>query len=121
MTEIQSHTVTEKGAALSELLTLRNDLHGQLCLQGETGYDEARSIWNAMVDRLPDIVVRCTDTSDIVHAVRFAVEHDLAIAVRAGGHNIAGNAVGDGGLLIDLSPMKTVQVDAMVGRARVAP
>src|SRR6185312_4845158 len=121
MTEIQTHTATGKGAALSELAALRIDLHGQACLQGDAGYDEARTIWNAMVDRLPDIVVRCTETSDIVRAVRFANEHELAIAVRGGGHNIAGNAVGDGGLLIDLSPMKSVRVDATVGRAWVAP
>ena len=117
----QTRTAMTKRAALPELAALRQDLHGQICLQGEPGYDEARSIWNAMVDRLPDIVVRCAQANDIIRAVRFAVEHNLAIAVRGGGHNIAGNAVGEGGLLIDLSPMKTVRVDEKTRRAWVAP
>ena len=113
----QTRTAMTKRAAVPELAALRQDLHGQICLQGEPGYDEARSIWNAMVDRLPDIVVRCAQANDIIRAVRFAVEHNLAIAVRGGGHNIAGNAVGEGGLLIDLSPMKTVRVDEKTHRA----
>src|SRR5579884_2583065 len=116
----QAHIVTP-GRALPDLAALGRELHGQLCLQGDAGYDEARSIWNAMVDRLPDIVVRCAQTDDIIRAVRFAVAHNLAIAVRGGGHNIAGNAVGDGGLLIDLSPMKTVRIDEKARRAFVAP
>jgi FAD/FMN-containing dehydrogenase len=121
MTSTQAHTVTARRAALPNLAALGQELHGQVCLQGDPGYDEARSIWNAMVDRLPDIVVRCAETDDIIRAVRFGVEHNLAIAVRAGGHNIAGNAVGDGGLLIDLSPMKTVRIDEKARRAFVAP
>jgi FAD/FMN-containing dehydrogenase len=74
-----------------------------------------------MIDRFPDIVVRCADPDDVIRSVRFATENDLAIAVRGGGHNIAGNAVGEGGLLIDLSPMKAVQVDEKSRRARVGP
>jgi FAD/FMN-containing dehydrogenase len=74
-----------------------------------------------MIDRYPDVAIRCAETADVVQAVRFANEHDLAIAVRGGGHNIAGNAVGDGGLLIDLSPMKIVQVDAQKRTASVGP
>jgi len=106
---------------LPELGTLRKALHGQICLPGDAGYDEARSIWNAMIDRFPDVVVRCADAEDVTCSVRFATEHNLAIAVRGGGHNIAGNAVGDGGLLIDLSPMKAVQVDQKSRRAWVGP
>lgn len=121
MTSTQAHTTTTKRAASPDLASLEQKLHGPVCLQGDAGYDEARSIWNAMVDRLPDIVVRCAQTDDIIHAVRFAIEHNLVIAVRAGGHNIAGNAVGDGGLLIDLSPMRTVRVDQRARRAFVAP
>lgn len=80
-------------------------------------YDETRKVWNAMIDRRPGLVARCTGTRDVVHAVRFAREHDLLLSVRGGGHNIAGLAVCEGGLMIDLSPMRGVFVDP---RARVA-
>jgi FAD/FMN-containing dehydrogenase len=100
---------------------IRAAVRGQVCLKGSPGYDEARTIWNAMIDRYPDVAIRCAETADVVQAVRFANEHDLAIAVRGGGHNIAGNAVGDGGLLIDLSPMKMVKVDAQKRTASVGP
>jgi FAD/FMN-containing dehydrogenase len=74
-----------------------------------------------MIDRYPDVVIRCAEPADVIQAVRFANEHGLAIAIRGGGHNIAGNAVGDGGLLIDLSSMKTVRVDAQRRTASVGP
>ena len=94
-----------------KIRSMRASLTGQVCARGEPGYDEARTIWNAMIDRLPGVVVRCTSAADVVGAVRFANAHDLDIAVRGGGHNIAGNAVCEGGMLIDLSPMKSVHVD----------
>src|SRR3954469_8541683 len=100
---------------------LRKGLHGSLCLPGEAGYDEARPLWNAMIDRKPAIVVRAADASDVVHAVQFAREHQLLLAVRAGGHNIAGKACCDGGLLLDVSPMKAVRVDAKARTAYVEP
>jgi FAD/FMN-containing dehydrogenase len=100
---------------------IRPSLKGQVCLKGEAAYDEARTIWNAMIDRSPAVVMRCADAADVVHAVRFANAHDLDIAVRGGGHNIAGNAVCEGGLLIDLSPMKSVRVDPAARRALVGP
>jgi len=121
MTSMEVRTSTTTRTALPDLAALGQALHGRICLQGDDGYDEARTIWNGMVDRLPDVVVRCEHVDDIVRAVRFAVYHDMAIAVRGGGHNIAGNAVGDGGLLIDLSPMKAVRVDEQARRAFVAP
>src|SRR5262249_17266440 len=104
-----------------QLAGIRGTVRGQVCLEGSPGYDEARTIWNAMIDRHPDVVIRCAETADIIQAVRFANEHDLAIAVRGGGHNIAGNAVGDGGLLIDLSPMKVVKVDPQSRTTSVGP
>jgi FAD/FMN-containing dehydrogenase len=100
---------------------IRASLRGHVCLKGSPGYDEARTIWNAMIDRYPDVVIRCAEPADVIQAVRFANDHDLAIAVRGGGHNIAGNAVGEGGLLIDLSSMKTVRVDAQHRTASVGP
>lgn len=88
---------------------------------GEPGYEEAREIWNAMVDRRPAAIARCVSAEGVVQCVRFAREHEVLVAVRGGGHNIAGNALCDGGLVIDLSPMKRVEVDARARRATVEP
>jgi FAD/FMN-containing dehydrogenase len=90
-------------------------------LPGEDGYEAARTIWNAMVDRGPSLAVRCLGAADVINTVRLAGDEGLLVAVRAGGHNIAGNAVCDGGLLIDLSLMKSVRVDPASGTARVEP
>ena len=103
------------------LIALRPALRGSLCLEDEAGYDEARTIWNAMIDRRPAAVVRCHGASDVMRAVRLARDHGLLLAVRGGGHNIAGNAVCDGGLLIDLSPMRSVRIDPKKRTARVDP
>jgi FAD/FMN-containing dehydrogenase len=83
----------------------------KLLQAGDPGYEEARTVWNAMIDRYPAAIARCHDTSDVVAAVRFAREAGLEIGVRCGGHNIAGLAVPDGGLMIDLTPMNAVRVD----------
>ncbi|MGE5177979.1 MAG: FAD-binding oxidoreductase [Bacteroidota bacterium] len=98
---------------------LRAGLTGTLLRAGDAGYDEARTIWNGMVDRHPALIVRCRSVSDVAHAVDFAREHDLLLAVRGGGHNIAGNAVCDDGLVIDLSGMRDVRVDATARRVTV--
>src|SRR5438094_7322998 len=90
---------------------LGRGLHGRLLTPGSTGYDEARTIWNAMIERRPALVVRCIDAEDVATAVRFARENSLLTSVRGGGHNIAGNAVCDDGFMIDLSPMRAVRVD----------
>lgn len=103
------------------LASLRGALRGSLALPGESGYDAARSIWNAMIDRRPGLVVRCAGASDVMQAVNFARDNRLLVAVRSGGHNIAGNAVCEGGLLIDLSAMTSVRVDAAQRTARVEP
>ena len=100
---------------------LRRTLHGTLCLPEDAGYDEARTIWNAMIDRHPGAVVRCKGVADIMRAVTFARDNRILLALRGGGHNIAGNAVCDGGLLIDLSPMRGVRIDPISGTARVEP
>src|SRR5436305_4338348 len=91
---------------------LRDALRGELVLPGDPAYDEARSVWNGMIDRRPALIARCTGTSDVIAAIRFARSEGLTVAVRGGGHNVAGNATCDGGLVIDLSPMKGVRVDA---------
>ena len=111
---------TSEGSPTVEALEqLRNGLHGPLLTPGSDGYDQARTIWNAMIDRRPGLIVRCADTGDVARAVRFARTHDLVVAVRGGGHNIAGNAVCDGGIKIDLSLMTSVRVDPAGRTARV--
>jgi FAD/FMN-containing dehydrogenase len=97
----------------------RGALRGSLCLPGEGGYDEARTIWNAMIDRRPAAVVRAAAAADVVATVRLAAQRGLLLSVRGGGHNIAGNAVCEGGLMLDLSHMRTVRVDAAARTARV--
>jgi FAD/FMN-containing dehydrogenase len=97
------------------------NLTGSLLTPDSPGYDEARTIWNAMIDRRPGLIVRCATAEDVARAIRFARAHDLLVAVRGGGHNIAGNAVCDGGLMIDLSPMRAVRVDQAARTAVVGP
>ena len=103
------------------LLALKGGLRGQTLTRDEDGYDSARSIWNGMVDRSPGLIVRCHGAADVMHAVDFARERDLVVAVRGGGHNIAGNAVCEGGLMVDLSPMNFARVDPAAKRAWVGP
>jgi FAD/FMN-containing dehydrogenase len=94
---------------------------GEVLVPGDASYDEVRQIWNAMIDRRPALIARCGSPADVVQAVKFARTHDLLVSIRGGGHNIAGNAVCDDGLMIDLSPMKGVQVDPQARRATVEP
>jgi FAD/FMN-containing dehydrogenase len=89
----------------------RSALRGNLLQPGDPGYDSARSIWNAMIDKRPALIACCTGTADVLAAVAFARNHRLPLAVRAGGHNIAGNALCDDGLVIDLTCMRSVHVD----------
>jgi len=90
---------------------LKRDISGQIVLPGDKDYDAARRIWNAMIDRRPALIVYCATTQDVVRAVNFAMDTGLPLAVRGGGHNIAGNAVCDGGIVVDLSRMKAATVD----------
>jgi FAD/FMN-containing dehydrogenase len=77
----------------------------------DEGYDQARRVWNGMIDRRPALIARCAGTGDVIAAVRFARTHEILVSVKGGGHNITGNAVCEGGLMIDLSPMKGMRVD----------
>jgi FAD/FMN-containing dehydrogenase len=97
----------------------RGGFGGEILLPHDDGYDGARRIWNAMIDKRPAIIARCATTEHVVHAVNFARDSGLALAVRGGGHHIAGNALCDNGLVIDLSTMKAVRVDAADRRATV--
>ncbi len=94
-------------------------LAGQLLAPGTPGYDAARSVWNAMIDHRPALIVRCASIDDVVTAVRTARERELEVGVRCGGHNIAGLAVPHGGLMIDLTRLDGVSVDPLARRARV--
>jgi FAD/FMN-containing dehydrogenase len=96
---------------------LRAALRGPLLLDGDAGYEEARSVWNAMIDRRPALVARCLGVADILAGVRFARESGIALSMKGGGHNISGLAVAEGGLMLDLSLMRGVWVDP---RSRVA-
>ena len=99
--------------------SIESRLDGQLLRPGDAGYDEARTVWNGMVDRHPRMIIRAATAGDVVTAVRTARELDLEIGVRCGGHNGMGFAVPDGGLMIDLTPMTGVHVDPAGRRARI--
>jgi FAD/FMN-containing dehydrogenase len=93
-------------------------LRGRLLRPGDGGFDEARRVWNGMIDRRPALIARCAGPADVMATVRFARTHGLLVSVRGGGHNITGNAVCDGGLMIDLSPMKSIRVETAGRTAR---
>jgi hypothetical protein len=104
----------------SRIAALRSRFRGALLRPNEEGYDEARRVWNGAIDRRPALIARCAGSDDVVEAVRFAREHELTISVRGGGHAVAGHAVCDGGLMIDLSLMKAVRVDPGARTVRAA-
>jgi FAD/FMN-containing dehydrogenase len=99
-------------AALTIARELTRTFSGDVLAPGQAGYDEARTIWNAMVDKKPAIIARCSDTDDVVGAVKFARAHSLPVSVRCGGHGVTGKALTDGGLTIDLTRMRRVDVNA---------
>ena len=100
---------------------LNSRVKGEVVLPSDSNYDEVRKIWNAMIDRRPALIVRCAKPDDVRHAISFARENALEISIRGAGHNIAGNALCDNGLLIDFSTMRNVRVDVAKKRAYVEP
>jgi len=106
------------GATLSRL---ESTLHGQICRPGDPGYEAARKLHNAMIDKRPAFVIRCGDASDVARAIEFARSQGLLVAVRAGGHNVAGKALCDGGVVIDLSGLKHIRLDPASRTARADP
>jgi FAD/FMN-containing dehydrogenase len=98
---------------------LKERVRGQVLMPGDPQYDEARSIWNGLIDRRPALIVQCSGAADVVDAVNFARDQGLVLSIKAGGHNVAGNAVNDAGIVIDLSPMRGVHVDPEKRTVRV--
>jgi FAD binding domain-containing protein/berberine-like enzyme len=96
-------------------------LKGRVILRGDTQYSKARRVWNHAVNAFPEVIVRCANVDDIVRAIEFSRQHDLAAAVRSGGHSFAGHGVSNGGLVIDLSPMKRVEIDPCRLSASIEP
>jgi FAD/FMN-containing dehydrogenase len=103
---IQSPAATHLAAALAERLS------GEVVAPDHPEYEAARRIWNGMIDKRPAAIARCVDADDVAEAIRFATEYDLPLAVRGGGHNVAGTAVVDDGIVIDLSAMRSVRIDS---------
>ena len=99
----------------------RESLHGELVIPGDKDYDVSRRVWNAMIDRYPSMIAYCVDIGDVIKSVNFARHHGLLAAVRCGGHNVAGNAVCDDGIVIVLSRMKQIEVNSasLIARAQV--
>ncbi|PRY09318.1 FAD-binding oxidoreductase [Paraburkholderia sp. BL25I1N1] len=110
--------VNVSSSAVDELKTA---MRGQVLLPGDATFDEARSIWNAMIDRHPAIILRCAGVADVRQGVAFARENGLPLAIRGGGHNIGGSALCNDGVVLDLSRMKSVQIDPAARRAYVEP
>jgi FAD/FMN-containing dehydrogenase len=109
------------GARLDDdvVTAFKSSFRGAVIQPSDAGYDQARQIWNSSVDKRPGLIARCTGVADVVQAVSFARANDLLVAIRGGGHNVGGRALCDGGIVIDLSPMKGVFVDADARTVRV--
>jgi FAD/FMN-containing dehydrogenase len=109
------------GIASSVREELEAGLRGEVICPGDRGYDTARVVFNGMIDRRPSAVIRALDASDVVRCITFARRHDLPLSVRGGGHGVAGNAVHDGAVMLDLSGMKALRVDPETRRVRAEP
>lgn len=116
LTAVRELDTTEFAAAID---SLQSGLRGEALTENDEGYDSARAVWNAMIDRRPQLIVRCRGIADVMDAVDFARNHDLPVSIRGGAHNVAGHAVCDGGVMVDLSLMRAVRVDPQARRARV--
>ena len=123
MVDLQIATLTGEETVVNEewIEEFRRSLRGDLLQPGDPDYDQARTVWNAMIDRRPALIARCIGPSDVVKAVNFVRQNDLLLAVRGGGHSFAGNAVCEGGLVIDLTRMKSIRVDPVKRTARAEP
>src|SRR5882757_7627477 len=96
---------------IAAIAGLEGKLLGQLLTPDTSGYDATRKVFNAMVDKRPALIARCAGRADVATCINFARDQDLPLSVRGGGHNFAGKSVAEGGLMLDLSPMKAITVD----------
>lgn len=119
--EIMTLANTKRTLDAATVADLRARVRGSVLTAADAGYDAARRIWNAMIDKRPALIVRCAGAADVLEAVRFAATQQVLVSVRGGGHNVAGTAVCDGGLMIDLSLMKGIQVDPVARAAWAQP
>ena len=113
MVEQQGHWAMPVSKPLEEAVVheFKASLRGELIRSEDDGYNTARAVFNGMIDKRPAMIVRCAGTADVIQGVHFARTHDLLLSVHGGGHSVAGNAVSDGGLMLDVSPMKGIRVD----------
>src|SRR6266700_1553404 len=120
MTDLRVITTEGNDKILEEAVVqdFADGLRGRLLRPDDGGYDEARKVWNGMIDRRPALIARCAGVADVIASVRFARTHGILVSVRGGGHNITGNAVCEGGLMLDLTAMKSVRVDPVGRTAR---
>ena len=109
--------MTQTSISENALQMFKANFGGEVLLPEDGGYDAARTVFNAMIDRRPAVIARPIDTADVQRAVRFAREHDLLVSVKGGGHSAQGFAVCDGGLMIDLVALKSITVDPQVRTA----
>jgi FAD/FMN-containing dehydrogenase len=123
MTELRGTTTIGTSTVLQEAIVqaFKTSLRGALLCPGDDGYDAARTVYNAMIDRRPALIARCAGAADVIADVQFARAYNLSVSVRGGGHNVAGNAVCDGGLKLDLSPMQGIRVDPAGRTVRAEP
>ncbi len=118
---VPGQSLSANSISSTDLQGLRSRVRGPILVPGDAGYDAARRVWNDMIDRRPAAIARVTGAADVVQCVRFAREREIPLAVRGGGHSIAGNAICDEGLVVDFSGLRAVRVDARRGIARVEP
>jgi FAD/FMN-containing dehydrogenase len=118
---VTTQTGAEASLEESALEAFKGSLRGELIRPGDAGYDEVRTVYNAMIDRRPALIVRCAGIADVINAINLARGHNLLTAVRGAGHNVTGNAVCDGGIVIDLSQMKGMHIDLAARTVRAEP
>ena len=120
---MEQRVTSAVGTPLEEarIQEFESGLRGRLLRPGGDGYDEARRVWNAMIDKRPALIARCAGVSDVISSVNFARTNDLLVSIKGGGHSVAGTAVCEGGLMIDLSAMRSVRVDPLGRRLRAEP
>lgn len=119
MTVVNRYTGGTTELTADQIENFGTCLQGEVLLPDDSGYDRARTVWNAAVDKRPALIVRCNDADDVTAAVRFARQHEILTSIRCGGHNIAGKAVVENGLMIDLTPICSVLVDPVNKTATV--